>query len=200
MQMNRRIVFLAAAIVVLLLLLLLLMTCRRRSICSNFDNGDEGWRVTGDVQNESAKPDFIDREGNPGGCLSATDQAAGGVWYWNAPGKFLGSKAWMMGGELSYDLKQSETDSQFEAADVILEGKGMSLVYVFPGRPGREWTSFKVVLSAGEGWKKNGINGGDAGEEDFRKVLSALEGLKIRGEYRTGPDKGGIDNVCMGRR
>ncbi|NMC41315.1 MAG: hypothetical protein GYA43_09115, partial [Bacteroidales bacterium] len=140
MQKNRRIIFYAAAVVALLVLLSLLLTCRRRGVCSTFDRGDEGWSVTGDVQNASAKPDFTGKDGNPGGSLSATDQAAGGVWYWNAPGKFLGSKGWLIGGELSYDLKQSDTDSQFEAADVILEGKGISLVYVFPTRPGKEWT------------------------------------------------------------
>jgi len=198
--MDRRNIFYIVAAAVLLLLLLLLLTCRHRGVCSSFDSGDEGWSVTGDVQNASAKPGYLEKDGNPGGCLSATDQAAGGVWYWSAPEKFLGKKKWLTGGELSYDLKQSETDSQFDEADVILEGRGLSLVYVFNRRPGRGWTSFSVVIGPGEGWRKNDINGAPAGEGDFRKVLSDLSGLKIRGEYRTGPDKGEIDNVCMVKR
>jgi len=42
----------------LVVIILLLFTCQQKSICSNFDNNDEGWTVTGDVQNAFAKPDY----------------------------------------------------------------------------------------------------------------------------------------------
>jgi hypothetical protein len=185
------------AIILVIVLVFLLLKCQHQNVCSYFDYNDEGWKVTGDVKNAFARPDYHDAGGHPGGFLSATDETTGGVWYWSAPDKFLGSKKEAFHQKLQYELKQSDTDNPFEAPDIILEGKDLTLVYKFPLHPDTNWTFFSVVLSSGAGWKKSDLNGSPASDEDIRMALSDLTSLKIRGEFRTGPDVGSIDNVCL---
>jgi hypothetical protein len=195
--MKRKSIFYFVGLVILLIIIFLLFKCQQRNIYSYFDNNDEGWKVVGDVQNALAKPDYHNTDGNPGGYLSATDNATGGDWYWSAPKKFLGSKKGALNKKLEYDLKQSDLNNQYDAADIILESKDLTLVYSFPSHPGTTWTSFSVILSPEAGWKKNSTDGQAASKEDLLMVLSRLKSLKIRGEFITGPDVGSIDNVCL---
>ena len=195
--MKNKNLYFIIAVVIILIIILLLFTCRQNSICSYFEKDDEGWQVTGDVQNQSAIPDYNSSGGNPKGYLSATDETTGGVWYWNAPEKFLGSKNDALNRKLCFDLKQSDINNQFDAADVILEGGDIVLVYILPSHPDTVWTSYSVDLSPDAGWKKNDTTGPPATTEEMVKVLSRLTSLKIRGEYVVGPDIGSIDNVCL---
>lgn len=195
--MKQKYIFYIVGILILAVIILLLLKCQHNNVCSSFDKDDEGWTVTGDVQNVSARPDYHSTGGNPGGYLSATDETTGGVWYWNAPDKFLGSKKAAFNKKLQYDMKQSGLNNQFEGEDIILESADMILVYSFPVHPDTSWTRFSVKLSSEAGWKKNNLNGEDAGDDDLKRVLSGLTALKIRGEYITGPDFGSIDNVCL---
>ncbi len=195
--MKRKNVYFIIALVIILILILLLFTCRQKNICSYFEKDDEGWQVTGDVQNQSAQPDYNPLGGNPGGFLSATDETTGGIWYWNAPEKYLGSKDKALNKKLCFDLIQSDLSNQFDAPDVILESGDIILVYTFPSHPDTIWTSYSIDLSAEAGWKKNEASGPPATEEDLADVLSQLTGLRIRGEYIVGPDIGSLDNVCL---
>lgn len=195
--MKKKGFYYAAASVLMLIIIFLLLTCGPKKVYSGFDKNDEGWQVIGDVQNSFAKPEYHNTGGNPGGCLSATDETTGGVWYWNAPRKFLGSKKKAFNKKLEFNLKQSALDSQFDAPDIILESKDLKLVYSLPNHPDTAWTTFSVVLSTNAGWKKNSETGEPATSEDFKQVLSNLSGLRIRGEYITGPDFGYLDNVCL---
>jgi tetratricopeptide (TPR) repeat protein len=172
-------------------------TASSGNVFSYFDNNDEDWKVVGDSKNAFAKPDYHPSGGNPSGFISAKDEATGGIWYWKAPDKYLGSKGDAFGKKLSFDLKQSNTTSQFEADDVILEGNGITLVCKLPVHPGIDWTSYTLVLSPEGGWKINNSAGPLASAEDIGRVLSNLTNLKIRGEFVEGPDEGGIDNVCL---
>lgn len=79
---------------------------------SLFDQGTEGWTVSGDAQGDSVTPN------NRGGALSAKDNATGGVWYWRAPQKFLGDKPGAYGRTLSFDLRQSATDQLMKLEDM----------------------------------------------------------------------------------
>jgi hypothetical protein len=195
--MKKKGIYYFAGLIIILIIIFLFLKLRPNKVYSGFNNGDEGWQVVGDVQNSFAKPEYHNTGGNPGGCLSATDETTGGVWYWSAPHKFLGSKKRAFNKKIEFELKQSDLHNQFEAVDIILESGDLSLVYSLPKHPDTAWTKFSVVLSADTGWKKNSEKGDSPTDQDFKKVLSSLSGLKIRGEYITGPDFGYIDNVYL---
>jgi hypothetical protein len=173
-------------------------TCSLAAV-SSFDTDDEGWKVIGDAQHNSTQPDYMPGGGNPSGYVSATDDVAGGTWYWEAPQKFLGDQSAAYNGVLAFDLKQSDTSSQFDAHDVILTSDQFELALIFdtPNNPGTDWTSYSIPLNETAGWLLEGS--GEAPTQDqMQRLLSALTGLRIRGEYRNGPDTGGLDNVVLG--
>jgi hypothetical protein len=162
---------------------------------SYFDADGEGWMVSGDVQ--SVAPDYFATGGNPGGFVSGNDLVTGGTWYWEAPAKFFGNQSCAYGQALTFDLKQSLRDNQFDGEDIVLEGGGLKLVYETPYNPDTSWTSYAVLLSESSGWRKNTLTGDPPTPTEFMSVLSALSGLRIRGEYRNGADSGGLDNVVL---
>jgi len=170
----------------------------------NFDGEEEGgWLVVGDAQGESKLPAIQKSGGNPGGYMEAVDDAVGGVWYWAAPESFRKtvSGRWSSGdgrsrASLTFDLKQSAVDSSFEDEDVILSDGTLSLFFKHDRAPETGWTSYQIPLAVSSGWI-NEETGEAASEEEMEKVLGKLEKLWIRGEFRTGPDTGGIDNVVI---
>ena len=72
----------------------------------------------------------------------------------------------------------------------------MNLVYEFVYRPSTDWTFFVVSLNESAGWEVEG-EGRAPTQGEMQAVLGALSGLRIRGEYRSGPDTGGLDNVFL---
>ena len=164
---------------------------------SLFENDVEGWLILGDARGEQVTPDFTPTDGNPGGHIHATDDVAGGVWYWQAPPKFLGDVSTGYGQTLSFDLRQSDTSSQFDDDDVVLAGENLSLVFDTPNNPGTSWTTYCVPLQE-TGWKKQGTDQVPS-QSEFQSVLASLTELLIRGEFRTGSDVGGLDNVIFVR-
>ena len=89
---KKLVIYIAAAIAIVVIIIILLKCCQQNNVTSYFSKDDEGWQILGDAQEGVATPNYQDTEGNPGGYVSANDDAAGGVWYWNAPEKFLGNK------------------------------------------------------------------------------------------------------------
>ena len=160
---------------------------------SDFDASTDGWTVQGDIATAAT---HVPTGGNPSGYVSAIDSAVGGVMYWVAPSKFLGNQANKYGGRLTFDLRQSATDSQFDTEDVRLAGAGLTLVgdivaptsafshYVLPLRPAN--------------WVKSGTATPPTGAE-LKAVLGAVTSLQIRAEYRTGDDTDDLDNVVLTR-
>jgi alkaline phosphatase D len=177
--------------------IILYKSCRHDTIASYFDRDDEGWMVVGDAQGGSAIPDYENKDGNPGGYVSANDNAAGGVWYWSAPEKFLGNRSSSFGKKLSFSLKQSSTDNQFDADDLILFGADKKIVYNTSRNPDTTWTDYSVVLKEATGWTYNDSDGDPVSRNDFIKILRDLTALHIRGEYVTGEDIGGLDSVIL---
>jgi len=157
---------------------------------SKFESGAEGWTLSGDAAGK--KPTWI----SSGGFIRAVDGVLGQTLYREAPAKFEGRKADSYGGKLSFDLRQSERDIQFDEDDVILKGAGTTLVFDAKNNPGTRWTQYTVELSEGAGWKVSG-SGKPASEEQIRAVLSNLDRLAIRAEYRWGPDTDDLDNVVL---
>jgi hypothetical protein len=174
-----------------------LIGCQHNDIASYFSQDNDGWKVIGDAQGESAMPDYHDKDGNPGGYISANDNIAGGVWYWSAPDKFLGNKSSVYGKKLSFSLKQSSTENQFDDDDIILFGASMRIVFNTPNNPETKWTDYSIALDEQAGWTYNDIHGDLVSKTDLKKVLRDLTAIQIRGEYVTGEDTGGLDNFIL---
>ncbi len=168
----------------------------RGIVRSTFSGGDEAWRVVGDAEGGTGVPEWSETGGNPGGSLSADDDVRGGVWYWQASTKFYGDLSNAYGKKLRFDLKQtSAMSAQFNDRDVILSGGGTTIWLDRLSNPGAGWTSYAVILDTSETWWR--ADGSPATETDIRTVLGSLDDLRIRGEYESGVDTGGLDNVAL---
>lgn len=165
---------------------------------SSFSSDADGWTIVGDAQSSSVKPDYSGTGGNPDGLISAKDDVTGGVWYFQAPDKYLGDNSAALGKVLKYDLKVTPIDNPFDDIDVVLEGGGLVLAFDTKPAPGTEWTTYKVPLSGGGGWKKKTLDGPAPTDDEFKAVLANVTLLRIRGEFNTGPDTGSLDNVKFG--
>ncbi|MFC7156938.1 alkaline phosphatase D family protein [Halomarina halobia] len=172
---------------------------------STFDEDAEGWLVSNN--GGSNLPEYFESGGNPGGHIGDAENKGGVAWYYQAPFKFLGDRAAFYGGTLSFDLRQEQTDRQFDAeptegGDVLLVSGERKLVYEFRGpdaTPGTEWTSFEVPLTADAPWIDLASEEPLATEDTLRAVLEDLEVIRIRGEYRGGDDRSYLDNVVLER-
>lgn len=160
---------------------------------STFDADRDGWTVQGDAP---ATPNWVSTGGNPGGYIMSTDDTVGGIWYWEAPFQYLGDVTAAFDGTLSYDLRQSDISEPFDSSDVILSN-GIITISLDHSHPGTEWTSYLVPLNSTANWRLGDENGPIASDQDIFTVLGNLQSLRIRGEYRVGPDFGGLDNVIM---
>lgn len=163
---------------------------------SNFDTGREGWRAVGDTEGVL---DWLSTGGNPGGHISVTDAASGGVIYFVAPASFLGDRTAAIGTFLSFDLQQvySGAANQFDREDVILEGAGFRVVFDTPVNPANgSWTSYAVPLTFSQ-WRLDSLTGAIPTEAQFASVMGNLTTLQIRAEYRSGADVGKLDNVSL---
>ncbi len=158
-------------------------------ITSTFASGTDGWKISGDAQ--QVDPEFDSQ----GGFIWADDNAAGGVWYYDAPSKYLGNKEDAYGGKIKFSLKVDQIDSQFDADDIILESTNLTIAFDTPYNPGINWTDYEVVINSSSGWKTGSITGTPATESEIRSVLSNLTRFRIRGEFRNGYDTGSLDNV-----
>ncbi len=183
--------------VILVIIFFLYKSCQNNVIASYFNQNDEEWIVIGDAQDGSAKPNYYDKDGITGGYISANDNAAGGVWYWSAPEKFLGDRSSSFREKLTFSLKQSSTDNQFDGDDLILVGNEMRIVFNTSQNPDTSWTDYSVALNEEAGWKYNNSSGETVSKNDFIKILTNLTAINIRGEFVTGKDTGGLDNVIL---
>jgi Laminin B (Domain IV) len=177
---------------------------------SGFDVDADGWTVVGDAQGSNIKPDFNGTGGNPDGLISAKDNTVGGTYYFVAPEKYLGDVTVTYGKHLTFDLKTTALNSPFKAYGVMLAGAGTTIVtfLAYDPDPVNTWKSYSIALDPSAGWKlvpNTGIKAESdlssapaASERDLRTVLGALNTLRIRGEFNTGPDTGALDNVRFG--
>jgi len=163
-------------------------------IRSTFDTGLEGW--TTNVGTEV----FAPTDGNPPGSLRGIEGGTG-VWYFVAPGKFLGDLSDYYGGRLTYDLRQDIVTSQFDDIDIRITGDGRTLLYGFGSNPGTDWTPYSVTVALGEGWKVGSLTGRDATRQEIRATLADVESFQIRGEFVVGVagDAANLDNVILRR-
>src|SRR5207247_11250019 len=57
--------------------------------------------------------------------------------------------------------------------------------------------TYMVGLNEQAGWRNGSLAGPPPTQEQMLRVLSSLTELRIRGEYSTTPDTGGLDNVIL---
>lgn len=180
------------------LLLALLIGCYRFALTpidppdsNSFDEGDQGWRIS-----EGGVGSFSATGGYPGGYMAGTDNfdPVRTFWYFIAPAPFINEVRRGYGKTLRFDLFQSATDEQRFTYDVILTDGIDTLTFDASYNPGTTWTSYAIKLDELSGWQ----NGNErATKADLQAVLTNLTDLRIRGEFRSGPDQGGLDNVAI---
>jgi hypothetical protein len=182
------------------LLLILASSRLAAQTVSNFNGNNENWTGTGDVV--SAVATWVPTGGNPGGYIRLDDLDIGGTWYFQAPAKFHGDYCDAYATILSYDQFVDDTSGHSfygSRPDLIIEGaNGTVLIFEHFYNPGLTWTHFEVpLIETAPGWHVNDLFGPAPTEAEFRAVLADITDLRIRGEYRTGPDYSGLDNVML---
>jgi gliding motility-associated-like protein len=177
---------------------LLLFAASLHAQQSTFDTDNENWGASGDPLSTIAV--WVATGGIPGGHIRVTDAATGGTWYFEAPTKFRGNKCDAYDRYLRWDQYTSDTTNsqQFGGRpDVVLEGAGLALVFDNAQSPQLAWTHYDILLREDAGWHISTLTGPVPTEAEFRAVLANVSALRIRGEYRSSADFGGLDNVML---
>ena len=165
---------------------------------NTFDASNQGWSTGGDAT--SLIPSWQPVGGNPDGWIRVTDAKLGGLWYFVASTAYSGNKCDAYGKYLRYDQFTSDTLNQFTSStspEVVLDGGGITLVFNNALNPQLTWTHYDLLLAEGGGWQVGAYTGPPATEAQIRVVLSDVTSLRIRGEYRSSDDFGGLDNVVL---
>jgi len=128
--------------------------------------------------------------GNPDGYIKATDKGYGSTWYFVSPS--LGDMSSYKGGTLSYDIKFiSRSGSYFDNDEVIIKNGSSSMSWAPAAvhQPAlNTWTTYSVDLTSANFVVSSGT---------FDGILSNVTVLWIRGEYVSGGDSEGLDNVKL---
>jgi hypothetical protein len=165
---------------------------------STFDTDADGWKVVGDTSSGTENATHVPTGGDPGGFISIDDAATGGVMYWRAPKTFRKAAEDAYKGSLAFSLRQSVTNNQFDADDIVIEAPGLTLVYNTSPNPAIApgWTTYKVPLTKA-GWTDATLSPEPATAKDMKDALKAAGSLLIRAEYQTGPDVDDLDTVTL---
>lgn len=183
--------------ILLFVIIFLLKTCKQ-GVSSHFKTDAEGWTIVGDAQSGDVEPVYFAEGGVKNGFIHAEDDVAGGVWYFSAPEAYLGNKKSFYGKTLYYSLFQKPTaDRSFDDADIIIASDNNKIYFVVDNYPDTTWTHYKVKIDADANWYDGNYSksGKRATADQIKSVLSNVTKFWIRGEYRTGPDNGGLDEV-----
>ena len=156
------------------------------TISSTFDTGAEGWTAL-DTVGHDYNANWQSTGGNPGGFLEGVENVSnGGTGYFIAPSKFLGDLSAYAGGTLSYDLEVISGSDYFSDVDVIISNGSNSVSWTSNINPvGDGWVAFHVQLDQ--------ANFGS----NLASILSNVTELQIRGEFISGPEEEGLDNVKL---
>jgi hypothetical protein len=156
------------------------------TITSSFDTDAEGWFAL-DAVGHDYTANWQSSGGNPGGYLQGIEtDPNGGTGYFIAPSKFLGDLSSYSGGTLSYQLDVISGTDYFSDADVIISNGSSSVSWTPNINPvGMGWYNFQVPLN--EATFGSGL----------ASILSDVTELQIRGEFITGAEVEGLDNVML---
>jgi hypothetical protein len=164
---------------------------------TSFEKDDAGWTISGDAQGGYVAASYSPDGGVTDGYIYAADDVTGGVWYYKAPANYMGDKSAYYGATLQFSLfQQSAMADQFDAADIIFQNGDKQITCQLPKYPGHTWTAYSIKIDEKAAWLNGDYDSGDAaGKADIKAVLSHVTGFFIRGEFETGDDTGGMDNV-----
>ena len=160
----------------------------QNAVISDFESGADGWTVINNA-NLSAPA----TGGNPGGFVQGTD-SAGDTWRFNAPAKFLGDQGDKFGGSFSFDLKLTAGGAAVPNNTTEVEfSDGVRTIGVSIPLPNTsDFTHYEIALDDTTNWQGNVVT-----NDVIEQVLSNLASITIRGEYFTGADSAGLDNVVL---
>lgn len=154
-----------------------------------FDIDTDEWRVS-----EGGTAGFSLTGGNPGGFFYG-DDTGGRAWYFIASDSFVTETRKAYGRSLRFDLKQEMVALNPDGInDIVLTDGKTTLTFKTAYKPATTWTNYAIRLDELSGWKKGSSI---ATKTDMQVVLQNLTGLRIRGDYKAGPDRGGLDNVAL---
>lgn len=171
---------------------------------STFDKNNDGWTLgtyassdfTG-AYRSFGKAAWMPKGGNPGGCAYCNDVESDTDTFFVAPKKFLGTQSAYYGGNLSYDLNDTDGAESNQTAAVVLKGGGLTICYAskqLPATKPNKFTHFSIPLRE-KGWSKDKYHGTNVSAADFKRILSNVTELSIRSEYHSGPEDNHLDNV-----
>lgn len=168
---------------------------------SQFTSDAEGWTITGDAQGGYTEASYSPDGGVVDGYIYADDDVQGGVWYFTAPASYHGNKTEYYGATLKFSLfQESSMNNQFESNDIIFKNGNDQIVYQHTPEnyPGEEWTHYSIKINSSSGWLKGSYKDGvTATEAEIKAVLANVTEFSIRGEFESGPDTGGMDNITI---
>jgi hypothetical protein len=164
---------------------------------SGFDNSTEDWSVGSFFARSSEKAqDFQATGGWSGGYLQTTDKFGNNAF--RAPSWWLGDQSRLFGSVLRFYQKAAETDG-LTAPVVVLASETLRLQYR-AAPPRTDWTEYRVALRAGQ-WEIGDGSGGVgkrlATNEEIFEALSNVEWLAFNGDWHTGEDLVGLDEVSL---
>ena len=164
---------------------------------SDFTEDDEGWTIT--ENSNEVTPTYFDSGGNLGGFINATGSVTEKFWVYDAPDKFLGDVSDVLGGTLSYELRQDTSRPALDVPDVSLTGAGLLLTAAAQQTPtDSDWTSYSIDLDTSDGWFVGPFGFSElATREQLNTVLSDLTQIGIVGEFITDSNNGDLDNVVL---
>src|SRR5262249_1544017 len=116
-----------------------------------------------------------------------------------SPSSWAGNHLAAYGLPLSFDVIPMNGVDFDNGVDVILSGAGIQLVRNAGTEPvSGQWNSYSVTLSEDPGWRVGSPAGPQATSAQFQSVLSDLQSLYLRGEFKNGlGDVTGLDNVVL---
>lgn len=169
--------------------------CRGQLVSENFESSStNGWTTYGDATGFS----WAGGEGNPNGCLRATDLNTGIIWGFRSGPAFAGDLSAAYGGTLTWDVRTTHPGTTVPTEpDVRIQGATLSLVMDLSAVSSTSWTSRSVLLTETAGWKKTSLSGATPTQAEMLSVLSSVVAFEFRPEYSNSVDTGRIDNVVI---
>lgn len=151
---------------------------------NTFSTSEDGWTAICEGACLEPVAAWVALNGNPGGCYKSTDNNSG-TWYYYSSADFNTDLSLYYGSYLNFNLKQNTSAGQTSNSDVMLvKADGTKIVYNTATNPGTSWTTYSVPLSEA-GWKYSTLGGAAVSSVDFISYLSAINSLRIRGDYST---------------
>ena len=181
-------------LLLILFLIISFLPSANAELVSTFDSGDEGWGAWSSDPLDVSGFQWNSTGGNPGGYVSAVDGMTGAVWRFSSPDSWAGDWTQYIGGTIEWDILLIEAPElvYFENKELIIDAPDTGnyiLADVNAVPVLGQWVHFSVDLKP--------ENFTQEGTRDFYDIVANVEKIYIRGEFITGADSEGLDNVVV---